>query len=173
MKKTTIGVATAAALLAAAALTGISAHGHRGGEGFRPGSGGRHAAPAARWDYLSERLSLSDSQRDEIRGILKESFDSNRPLAERSADARRLLHDSVMAERVDESAIRKAAAAAGDAEADLAVARARVHGKIRSVLSPEQIRVLDEERGDRMERRQMRRRMHRERAEEFFDTPST
>ncbi|HEV7515563.1 MAG TPA: Spy/CpxP family protein refolding chaperone [Thermoanaerobaculia bacterium] len=52
--------------------------------------------------------------------------------------------DAIHADTLDEAAVRTAATATGQAEADLAVTRARIFGEVRQVLTPEQQAKLKE-----------------------------
>jgi Spy/CpxP family protein refolding chaperone len=154
MKKTaqTIGYAALALLLAAipAALV-AQPHGGFGSRGFGEGR---------MLERIADRLELSDEQREQVRAV----HEVYRPDAEALADvmraAREDLQEKIWSDSFDEVAIREAAGRVAAVSADLAVLRARVHGDVRQILTPEQIEkaeLMREMIGDFAEARRGRR----------------
>lgn len=117
--------------------------------------------PEVRLERWTERLDLTEGQRDELREI----FARQRQALEAGRDAmraaRQTLGERIHADNFDEPAVREAAAAVAALQADRAVARARLVQRIRGVLSPEQYDELEEMREQRRERFEARSRDHR------------
>jgi periplasmic protein CpxP/Spy len=113
-------------------------------------------------------VDLSDAQRQQIRSILGQARESNRPLADRLRDAQRALRTATMAAPVDENQIRAASAALAGVQADLAVARARAQSDVMAVLTPDQQAKVTEARQRRMQRLEQR----RERVEQRRQRPN-
>jgi Spy/CpxP family protein refolding chaperone len=83
-------------------------------------------------------LNLSDAQRQQIRAITSKAREDNRPIAERlrqAVDARR---KAMAITPVDENQIRSTTQALATAQADMAVARAKMRSDIVALLTPEQ-----------------------------------
>jgi Spy/CpxP family protein refolding chaperone len=107
-------------------------------------------------------LNLTDAQRAEVRSLVEAHRAATQPVLERARTAREALHAAVTATTVDEAAIRARSAELASAEADLAVARARLHADVAKVLTPEQAAELEQARSRRADRMQeMRERMGR------------
>jgi Spy/CpxP family protein refolding chaperone len=83
-------------------------------------------------------LHVSSEQKDEMRRIAAAHLDEVEAASDRAHAARRAVADAVQADEVDEAAIRSRVQAAANAEADLAVLRAKVRHEVRGVLSTEQ-----------------------------------
>jgi Spy/CpxP family protein refolding chaperone len=135
------------------------------GRGSRWGGG-----PLERLARMEDDLSLTPDQRDKVRGIIKDALPGMKPLLESQAEGRKALFDLIHADTVDETAIRKTSADLAASGGDLAVARAHVAEKIRAVLTPDQIRTLDDRRARMEKRRALRREFLREHAGEMIDT---
>ncbi len=88
------------------------------------------------------QLGLTDSQRAQVKTILRGYQPTVGPLVKEVVTERRALRDTVRAQTIDETAIRAEAAKVASLEADLAVQRAHVAHDIRAVLTPEQIQKL-------------------------------
>lgn len=111
-----------------------------------------------------QELSLSDTQRDEIRDIADTSRDTGAPLREQLRAARRALHTAITDEVVNESAIRALSAQIAPLEAEAAVQKAHTHSAILMVLTPDQraeLQTLREEARDRFHERMQQRREQR------------
>lgn len=106
-------------------------------------------------------LDLSATQREQLKVTMdghKAEFDAQR---EKDAAARKALHAAVAAETFDEGAVRQAAAATAQADADGAVLRAKVYSEVWALLTPEQQTKARELRAT-MEQRQEQRRGQRQ-----------
>ena len=126
----------------------------RGADGQRPGFGRMHRHSGGGFDGRALRgLDLTDDQRQQIRSIHEGSREATRAVGEKLMTARRALRDAAAAETIDESAIRAAAGALANAEAEAAIARARVHAQVWKVLTPEQQEKAKAFRDQRRERR--------------------
>lgn len=131
---------------------------HFGRPGFGPEGGGAGAGFMA---GVFDRLDLSEEQRDAVQGVIEAGRDEGIELHRNVWEQRRILGDATEADVLDEGAIRAAAAALGQAEADVALHRARQMQQLREILTPEQVAELREMRA-RMEGRRegMRERFH-------------
>ena len=108
--------------------------------GRQMGPGFSHGGPkAARmFEHVSHALELTDTQQAQIRAILKTHSDEILALARSGLNARRSLHDAVLAQPTDETAIRALAQQVGSAHADGALLFARIRAEIWPILTPEQ-----------------------------------
>ena len=100
-----------------------------------------HARIGAR---LAEKLDLTPGQKAEIKTILGVEKDVLKALVTRMHDARIAERSAIQAPDANETSVRAAAAKVAAAEADLAVERMKVYGKISPVLTDEQHRKLSE-----------------------------
>ena len=82
--------------------------------------------------------SLSDSQKSEIKSVLRSRAEEIKAQMQAAASARRALHDAVMAQPLDEAAIRVCAEELGRVHADGAVLFARLLTQIEPILTEEQ-----------------------------------
>lgn len=87
---------------------------------------------------MSRALDLTEDQKSRIKDVLRTHADEIKAQMQASATARRALHDAVMAQTTNESAIRAAAAQVGQAQGDAALLFARVRTEIDPILTPEQ-----------------------------------
>ncbi|HEY3202269.1 MAG TPA: Spy/CpxP family protein refolding chaperone [Thermoanaerobaculia bacterium] len=106
------------------------------GEHFSEG----HAAYM--FDHIARELDLSDGQRTQIRGVLKSHADEIEAHVKAGIDARRALHDAVMAQPMDETTIRNLAQQVGSVHGDGAVLCAKIRSEIWPVLSSDQQQKL-------------------------------
>jgi len=83
-------------------------------------------------------LNLSDAQRQQIRAITTKAREDNRPLVERLQQAVEARRKAMAVTPVDENQIRATTQALATAQADMAVARAKVRSDIVALLTPEQ-----------------------------------
>jgi protein CpxP len=112
---------------------------------------------------LAARLDLTDAQRDTVRRIMDAHRDELTALGDRGFAARRAVHAAIIAESVDEAAVRARSADLAVVEADTAVAHARIHAEIWQILTPDQqaqARKLQEEIASRQEQMRERRQQH-------------
>jgi len=103
----------------------------------------------ARAIALHEKLNLSSEQRTELRGIMAAHKAELKPLAAEVVDHKRALRAAVMAEQPDEATIRREAAALGETMGDIAVVMAGVAGEARTVLTPEQLQLIEQSAAER------------------------
>lgn len=105
---------------------------------------GRHHFSAERiFNRIADRLALSDSQKNEIKQILKSHRSEILSQTQALIDARKALRQAVSADTVDANLIREKANALGKVEGDAAVLRAQIRSEIWPVLSDEQKAKVD------------------------------
>jgi Spy/CpxP family protein refolding chaperone len=114
-----------------------------GMRGMHPGPMGQAGPQGMREMMPLGRLDLTDAQRAQVRSLTDTHRAATEPVLERARTARQALHAAVTASTVDEGAIRARSAELASAEADLAVARARLQADITKILTPEQRAELD------------------------------
>jgi periplasmic protein CpxP/Spy len=105
-----------------------------GGRGGPMGPGG----PMGLLPMLPREIQLTDAQRDQMRAVADTHRDEWRALADRARSAHDALNNTITAETVDETTIRAKSADVAAVEADMAVARARVHGEVWQILTTDQ-----------------------------------
>jgi Spy/CpxP family protein refolding chaperone len=149
VRKSILGAVAAAAILLGGLWAGRLAAG--------PLGHGRHFSADRIFQRISDRLDLSDSQRDQVRGVLKAHKDAILEEIGTVRSARLALRRAIDASPADEAAIREKAAELGTAEGDAAVLRAQLKAEILPVLNDEQkeklaaFRSRVEGKGDRMQ----------------------
>jgi protein CpxP len=154
--KTIVGSVLAVATSAMLVTAHVVAQQEGGQEGRRPGPGRMHRGFGG-FDGLPLReLDLTETQQQEIRAIFEQNREAGRAVGEKLMTARRALQEAAMAESIDESAIRAAAGALANAEAEAAISRARVHAQVWKLLTPEQQEKAKAMREERRERRSRR-----------------
>ena len=87
---------------------------------------------------LAEKLNLTDDQKAQIKTVLSGEKDTLVPLLGQLHDARKALRAAIHASDATEAAVRVAAARVAAVEADLAVERMKIYGKIAPILTDEQ-----------------------------------
>ena len=87
---------------------------------------------------IARALDLSDDQKTHIKAILKTHASEIQTQIKASASARRAVHDAVLAQPLDEAAIRAAAQTLGQVHADGAVLFARIRTEVQPILTDEQ-----------------------------------
>jgi len=130
-----------------------------GGPG-RPGGPGRMGGPMGMLPMLGRELNLTDTQRDQIKAIADSHKDEWKSLADRERAARTAVNDLVMADTIDEAAIRQKSAEVAAVDADAAVARAHAHAEVSQILTADQkaqLKTLQAEMKKRMQNRQQAR----------------
>ncbi len=105
--------------------------------GAFPGRGRSDFGPRA-FGRISRALDLSDDQKTQIKAILKTHAAEIQAQIKASASARRAVHDAVLAQPLDETAIRAAAQKLGQVHADGAVLFARIRTEVQPILTDEQ-----------------------------------
>lgn len=149
---------TAAAALVLVAATAVAAPGwgrERGREHARDDLG---PAPQV-MRTIGRELDLTRDQKRSLRELVRQHADDLRGAARDVGDARRALHEKVLADTPDEAAIRNASEKLGAAIGSTAVLTARLVGEIRPILTPAQRDLLQKVRSrweERRERRQER-----------------
>ena len=91
-----------------------------------------------------KELGLSDEQMGKIKAALRAEKDTLAPLLKKLHDTRKDLRETVTAPDVKEGDVRAASAKVAAVEADLAVERAKLSGKIAPLLTEEQIGKIKE-----------------------------
>jgi Spy/CpxP family protein refolding chaperone len=110
-----------------------------GGPGGGPGMmGGGPGGPFGMFGRGLRELDLTDTQREQVRGIAEAHKNDFQAIGDRMKVAREALHEAVTSGTADEGAIRAKAAAVAVVEADAAVLQAKVHAEVFAVLTPEQ-----------------------------------
>ncbi len=154
IRKSVLVAAAAGALAVGGLLAGrLSADAfHHGAQGdFAPRIFGR----------IARALDLTDDQKARIKGVLKSHAPEIEAQMKASASARRLLHEAVAAQPVDEAAIRASAQELGRVHGEGAVLFAHIRTEIEPILTPEQ--------REKIQRFQQRMCRHGESAARSFD----
>ena len=95
-------------------------------------------------------LDLSDTQRDEIRSIVKKYRTEGKEIREELASARENMAAITFADPLDEAAVRSQFQALAPQMEELAVLGARIISEVKTVLTPDQIALMNEMRSERM-----------------------
>jgi Spy/CpxP family protein refolding chaperone len=145
-----IVLGASAALLAAGVTAGAFVHAQdqntnrpsrpfmgRGGPGGF-GAPGRPGGAMGMLPMLGRDLNLTDAQRDQIKAIADSHKDEWKALADRERAARQALNALVMADTIDEAAIRQKSAEVAAVDADAAVARAHARAEVFQILTADQ-----------------------------------
>jgi Spy/CpxP family protein refolding chaperone len=103
------------------------------------------------FQHVAQRLNLTDDQKAQIKTVLRSEKDTLKPMLAQLRAARQNLRAAIQAGDANESTVRAASAKVAAAEADLAVERMKIYGKIAPILTDEQRRQLSEfrQRADR------------------------
>src|SRR5262245_60002324 len=88
--------------------------------------------------HMAQALDLSDDQKTKIKDVLKTYAAEVEAQMKASGSARRALHQAILAEPIDEAAIRSAAAALGSVEGNGAVLFAKIRSQVDPILTDEQ-----------------------------------
>ncbi len=148
IRKSILGAVLAAAILAGGLFAGRLAAG--------PLGGGRHFSAERIFARVADRLDLSDSQRGQIKDVLRTHRDAIVAGIRAVRDARHALRDAIDAVPAEEATIRDRAAQLGRAEGDAAVLRAQIKAEILPILNDDQkeklaaFRSRGENSGDRL-----------------------
>ena len=97
-----------------------------------------------RLERIAKKLNLTDDQKTQIKTVLKADRDTLATLLGQVHNARRNLRTAIHAGDANETAVRAASAKVASAEADLAVERMKLYGKIAPILTAEQRRQISE-----------------------------
>jgi protein CpxP len=110
----------------------------QGPAGRGPGHGHFRGADRPMHERMFEQLDLTDDQRVQIDQLMTDHRSAMKDRREQMRTHRMEMRDLVHADEFDEAAIRDAAMAIAEAEAEMAVERARLRQEIHKVLTPEQ-----------------------------------
>jgi Spy/CpxP family protein refolding chaperone len=98
----------------------------------------RHGGGGMMIRHIVKQLDLTPDQIQQVKTIFANHKAELTPELKALHTSRGQLFAAIHADTLDEAAVKTAAAAVGQAEADLAVTRARIFGEVRQVLTPEQ-----------------------------------
>ena len=87
---------------------------------------------------MAQRLNLTDDQKARIKTVLRAEKDTLTPLLGQLHAARMDLRAAIQANGANETTVRAASARVAAAEADLAVERLKLYGKLSPILTSEQ-----------------------------------
>jgi protein CpxP len=99
------------------------------------------ANPALRgrlFQRIADKLDLTADQQTQIKAIFAGEKDNLQPLLTAVHDSRKNLREAIRAKDANETTVRAASAKVASAEADLAVERMKLYGKISPVLTDDQ-----------------------------------
>jgi Spy/CpxP family protein refolding chaperone len=108
-----------------------------------PLSGGRRLSVQRMFNRIADRLDLSDSQREQVKGVLRTHKDAIVAQIQASRKAREDVRLAISATPFDEGAIRARAASLGQVEGDGAVLRAQIRSEILPILNDDQKQKLE------------------------------
>jgi Spy/CpxP family protein refolding chaperone len=91
---------------------------------------------------IAKKLNLTDGQKSQIKAVLSGEKDTLKSLFGQLHDARKNLRAAIHAGDANETAVRAASAQVASVEADLAVERMKLYGKIAPILTDEQRRKI-------------------------------
>ncbi len=131
IRKSLLAVAGAVVLAAGGLFAG------RLSAGAVPQEARRDFAPRV-YARIARALDLSEGQKSEIKTVLRSHAAEIKAQMQAAASARRALHNAVMAQPLDEAAIRARAQELGRVNADGAVLFARLRAEIEPILTEEQ-----------------------------------
>ncbi len=137
MKNTTLVTFTMAAALC---VGGFTCFNSRAEAPARPERGGRGQIV----ERIKEKLDLSDDQVEKIKAELATEKETLVSLATKVHEAKVALREAIQASGATEASVRQAAAKVSTAEADMAVERFKLYGKISPILTNEQQQKLKE-----------------------------
>ena len=159
-----IALGVGAGILALGVTAGVFVHAQdqntneprRGFMGRGMGPGGREGPGGSMGmlPMLGRQLDLTDAQKDQVKTIADSHKADWKSLADRARAAHGALNQAVTADTVDEALIRQRSADVAAVDADMAVARAKVHAEVVQILTPEQKAKLQSLRPERKNRGQ-------------------
>jgi protein CpxP len=128
-------IATAAAIVAGGLTSAPAQDTNDSAAGTRPGHG-------QILQRIARKLNLTDDQKSQIKAVLSVDKDTLKSLFGQLHDARKNLRVAIHAHGANEAAVRAASAKVAGVEADLAVKRMKLYGKIAPILTDEQRRKI-------------------------------
>jgi len=141
-------------VLVAVLLVGGLAFGQGPGFNGPPGRGGGPGGPE--FGLPVRELNLTDAQQQQVRELMEQFRTETRTLIEQVRKGEEARRDAVEAIPVDEGRIRSAMQQLAEAETDLAVRQARLHGEIYGLLTPDQQQQAQKLRAERQARLKQR-----------------
>jgi len=105
---------------------------------FASTGAGAFSSSAGLAQRIAHKLNLTADQRSQIKSALTAEKDTLTPLLAAAHDARKNLRDAIRAGNATETSVQAASAKVAAAEADLAVERMKLYGKIAPVLTDAQ-----------------------------------
>jgi Spy/CpxP family protein refolding chaperone len=93
---------------------------------------------------IAEKLNLTEDQKSQIKTILRDDKDALTTLLGQLHEARKNLRATIQAADTNEASVRAASAKVAGVEADFAVERMKLYGKIAPVLTDEQRQKISE-----------------------------
>jgi periplasmic protein CpxP/Spy len=169
MKKVMATAAVAVVVVAGGAS--VFAQADRDGRWGRGFGGHRFGRMGGDFGLPLRGLDLTAEQRTQVRNVFEQHRDELRKVHERVRAAFKAQNDAVTAIPPDESAIRAKSADVAAAQAEAAVLRARIHGEVYQILTPEQQQKAKELRAERQQRMQERRQRFEERRQQRQQAP--
>ena len=134
-RKSAFAVVAAGLILAGGVWAGRMAAG--------PLTGDHRLSVQKMFNRIADRLDLSDSQRDQVKGVLRSHRDAILAQAQAARKARQDLHEAMSASPFDEGSIRARAAVLGQVEGDGAVLHALIRAEILPILNDDQRQNLE------------------------------
>ncbi len=128
-------IATAAAIIVGGLTSATAQNANESATGAGPGRG-------RILQRIAKKLNLTDDQRSQVKTVLVADKDTLKSLFGQLHDARTNLRAAIHASDANESAVRAASAKVAGVEADLAVERMKLYGKIAPILTDEQRRKI-------------------------------
>jgi protein CpxP len=149
---------------ALALAVGVASAVHAQGDG--PGRHGRFGfGGPGRGGFPFAALNLTDAQREQVKTVMQQHRDEMQAAGKQLHDAFDAQRKAVETIPVNEGLIRSTSQSLANAQADMAVLRARVHSEVWSLLTPEQqakAKELKTQRETRMKERQQQRQQERQ-----------
>ena len=93
---------------------------------------------------LGPQIGLTDAQQDQVKAIAESHKAEWKALMDRERASRDAVNDAVMADTIDEGAIRQKSADAAFVDADMAVARAHARAEVFQIFTAEQKATVKE-----------------------------
>lgn len=106
-----------------------------------------------RREMVAEIIGLSDEQQKQIGAIREEERNGNEALREKMREYREQMWELTDSGAFDEKAIRAIAEEKAELQVEMAVAMARMHGRVHAIMTPEQQELARKLRSDRKDRR--------------------
>jgi len=128
-------IATAAAIIAGGLTSAPAQDTGDSAAGTRPGRG-------QILQRIAKKLNLTDDQKSQIKAVWGGEKDTLKSLFGQLHDARKNMRAAIHANGAKEADVRAAAAKTASVEADLAVERMKLYGKIAPILTDEQRRKI-------------------------------